>query len=181
MQIFLHPFQYSSVGTAFNNCTAISFNEFKYFTGVTNLTSTFRGANCNIETITIPASITNWGTGNSPAFYQSRIKNYIISEGARLITSSWQLFYYANGRRYISFPSTFASIPNVSSSGFSSTLKLVINGNSVIPISSQNYYKSNMSIYAYVPDNLVDDYKADSSWSSNFNVDKILPMSEYTG
>lgn len=144
------------------------------------MTNTFKGANCNIETITFPVSITNWGTSGNTAFYKSRIKNFIISEGARLITSSWYLFYYANGRRYISFPSTFASIPNVSSNGFSSTLKLVINGNSVIPISEQQYYRSDMRIYAYVPDELVDDYRADSSWSSNFNVNKILPMSEFT-
>ena len=142
------------------------------------MASTFRTANCNIETITFPPSITNWGTVGAAAFQYSNIKNYIISEGARLVTYSWHVFYYATGRRYISFPSTFASIPNVSSSGFSATLKIVINGNTVIPIEEQSYYRTSMKIYAYVPDALVDEYKADSSWISRFNVNKILPMSE---
>ena len=141
----------------------------------------FNTANCKIDTITFPASITTFGSGYYAAFYLSNIKNFIISEGTRSITSSWHVFYYAPGRRYISFPSTFASsIPNVSSSGFSATLKLVINSNSVLPISEQSYYKTSMNIYAYVPDELVDEYKADSSWISHFNVNKILPMSEFT-
>lgn len=171
----------TSIGSAFNKCTAVSFNEFIYFTGVTNLKGVFNTANCKIDTITFPPSITTWGTGYNAAFYLSNIKNFIISEGTRTITSSWHVLYHANGRRYISFPSTFeSSIPNVSSSNFSATLKLVINGNSVKPIVEQSYYKASMNIYAYVPDELVDDYRADSSWSSHFNVNKILPISELT-
>ncbi len=178
---FFVQMRVSSIGTAFNNCTAVSFNEFIYFTGVTNLKGVFNTANCRIGTITLPTSITTFGTGYGGAFYLSNVNKIIISEGTRSITSSWHVFYYANGRRYISFPSTFtSSIPSVSSSNFGATLKLVINGNSVKPISEQSYYKTSMNIYAYVPDELVDDYRADSLWSSNFNVNKILPMSELT-
>ena len=142
---------------------------------------TFNTANCNIGTITFPASITTLGSGYQAAFYLSKIRNFIFSEGTRSLTASWHVFYHASGRRYISFPSTLtSSIPNVCSAGFSATLILVINGNSVIPIVEQSYYKTSLNIYAYVPDELVDDYKADSSWNSHFNVNKILPMSELT-
>lgn len=93
-------------------------------------------------------------------------------------TFHWTAFYYANIDTIV-FPSTIPIIPNVSKSGFSRTCKLVINGSNVIPIAEQSYYRASYNIYAYVPDELVSAYKNEESWQSNFNTDKILPMSEY--
>ena len=81
---------------------------------------------------------------------------------------------------YIVFPSTIPIIPSVCRAGFSGTLKIIINGNNVIPIEQQAYYNSNVNIFFYVADVLVEDYKAEESWQAYFNTDKILPISEYT-
>ena len=81
----------------------------------------------------------------------------------------------------IVFPSTIPIIPNVCKAASTLNIKVIINGNNVIPTTKQEYYNSSKGIYVYVKDSLVESYRAEESWQTYFNTDKILPISEYTG
>lgn len=110
-------------------------------------------------------------------FTDFKCKKLIMLEGFSGIFH-WSAFYYARVDTIV-FPSTMPTIPNVSRTGFTRTCKLVINGSNIIPIVAQSYYRPTYNIFAYVPDELVNEYKNEESWQTNFNIDKILPLSEY--
>ena len=126
-------------------------------------------------TVIWPANMVSTGSVNP--FYTFTCQKLIMLEG---FTGSfhWSAFYYANIHTIV-FPSTIPIIPNVSKSNYNGTCKLVINGINIIPIVAQSYYRPTYNIFAYVPDELVNEYKNEESWQTNFNIDKILPLSEY--
>lgn len=110
-----------------------------------------------------------------------RIGKIVFAEGCSINITSWRLFYYAEFTT-MDIPSTMTSVPNVCKAGLNYRINLLLRGNSVKTLQGQSYYNVSTTgryIYAYVPDDLVESYKADSSWAS-FNQDLILPLSSYT-
>ena len=153
----------------------VGFKEFEYFTYPVSVGGIVK--NVTIDgTIICPWNVT--GTGTAYQVSNFNCDKFVLSEGFSG-TFHWTFFYYMKVK-YILFPSTIPIIPNVSYAGFNTTLKVIINGSNVIPMGQQSYYNSRYNIFVYVADSLVDAYRADETWQTYFNTDKILPISEYT-
>ena len=90
------------------------FDEFKYFTGVTDLHDAY-AASCfggcsSLETITLPSSLTSLGRS---AFYNcTALQSLIIPEGVTEVGNG--CFSKCSSMEYLDFPSTITSIGNSS-------------------------------------------------------------------
>lgn len=161
------------MGTEFQEGHFTSFKECVYFTGAIDINAF---ANTVFDgTVVWPNNVKN--TQIAYRIRNFRCKKLIMLEGFSG-TFHWSAFYSSRVDTIV-FPSTMPTIPNVSRIGFTWTCKLVINGSNIIPIEAQSYYRPTYNIFAYVPDELVNEYKNEESWQTNFNIDKILPLSEY--
>lgn len=165
------------MGTVLQNLTISNFREFRYFVGIT---SSFTFGGSHIGTLILPPSIKDIEKGMySHPFYRSTIDKLIISEGADLGSDNGD-FYYSEIKTWVlgNSCSKLWSINNVNQP----RRTVLLMADTVKPIQGQSYYnKSRSNIEVYVPDELVDDYKADATWQGNFNTDKIHPISEYDG
>lgn len=163
----------SSLGTEFQEGHFTSFKECVYFTGAIDINAF---ANTVFDgTVVWPNNVKN--TQIAYRIQNFRCKKLIISEG---FSGTFHVYNFYNANvSIIVFPSTIPIIPNVSKANYKDTCKLVINGSNIIPIVTQSYYRPTYNIFAYVPDELVNEYKNEESWQTNFNIDKILPLSEY--
>ena len=163
----------SSLGTVLQGGHYVGFKEFESFTHSVDMTGIVR--NVTIDgTLICPWNVTGTGSYVSSNFICDK---FVLSEGFSG-TFHWTFFYNMTVG-HIVFPSTVPIIPNVSHAGFNTTLKIIINGSNVIPTEDQKYYRAAYNIFVYVADGLVDAYRAEESWQTYFNTEKILPISEY--
>lgn len=166
----------TNIGTYFQNSGVTHFEELQYFTGLTSRLADSFMQNCTVSLLIIPPIPIISG-------YCFRNTNYykiVLSEGWDQ-SLPWQSFYSCNAT-YIEFPSTASGMPNVCRPGLNYDKHVLLNGNTVKACNGQTYYSggSRNRIFVYVPDNLVATYKATQSWIDNFNIDCILPASQYS-
>lgn len=151
----------------------VGFKEFESFTHSVSLQGIVRDVTID-GTLICPWNVTGTGSYVSSNFICDK---FVLSEGFSG-TFHWTFFYNMTVG-HIVFPSTVPIIPNVSHAGFNTTMKIIINGSNVIPTEDQKYYMATYNIFVYVADSLVDAYRAEESWQTYFNTEKILPISEY--
>lgn len=165
-----------NIGTYFQNSGVTHFEELQYFTGLTvGLADSFM-RNCTVSLLIIPPiSIISSYCFNNTNYYR-----IVLSEGWNQ-NLPWQSFFYCKAT-YIEFPSTAPNMPNVCLAGLNYDKHVLLNGNTVKACTGQSYYSggSRNRIFVYVPDSLVSTYKATQSWIDNFNIDCILPASQYS-
>ena len=186
----------TDIGTKFrDNSVITSFDEFRYFTSVTNVPyAGFR--QCKLMThITLPDSIV---TLNSYAFYRCYAltdldTNGVTSIGANAVrecstlasvnapyaTSIGDSALRSNPKlTTIKFPSA-TSIAQYALYDLKALQVLVLGAASICTASASGFLTSvPTSCKIYVPDSLVDSYKATSPWSTRAS--QIYPLSEYT-
>ena len=160
----------SSLGTVFANSQITKFNELALFTGVRNMAENTGLKNSTLSEFVMPAQLRRI---EPRAFADTTNLNMEVLEIPTSVNYIWAPYFGGYvGKIYIR--NTLDFKPNYSS-------WRSIHGNSigtwvldypdVIPLSER--YGSH---YFYVPDNLLQAYKTNSSWSSIAN--RILPISE---
>jgi hypothetical protein len=194
-----------SIEKWFKGNTAItSFNEFKYFTGVTSLPGGWQNGafyDCkNLRAITFPSSLTDIGIdcfmGCSALSIEVSLTNLNnISYGAFQSTaitkildlgkittipnagssSSHKTFGNCSQLEVAKLPSTLESIGNKAFSGCSILKTVVIYATTPPTLGIDVFGGTHADLLIYIPDGAVDAYKTD--WADY--ADKIKPLSEY--
>ena len=186
----------TDIGTKFrDNSVITSFDEFRYFTSVTNVPyAGFR--QCKLMThITLPDSLV---TLNSYAFYRCYAltdldTNGVTSIGANAVRECSTLASVNAPYATSIGDNALRSNPKLTTIKFPSAtsiaqyvlydlkaLQVLVLGAASICTASASGFLTNVptSCKIYVPDSLVDSYKATSPWSTRAS--QIYPLSEYT-
>lgn len=156
-----------------NNTEIETFNEFKYFTGVTAINN-FRAS--NLREITLPESLTTIG---NLAFYQMKNLekinlNNVTSIGINTFNDCTKLQTVIFDKKVSIGISAFGNCTNLTS--------VVLTYNEMSTIAGSSFEKSSITNgtgFIYVPDLLVDTYKANTNWGKYAS--QIKPLSEYHG
>lgn len=194
-----------SIEKWFKGNTAItSFNEFKYFTGVTSLPGSWQNGafyDCkNLLAITFPSSLTDIGidcfmncsalnievslpnlkTIGYGAFHGTSITKILDLGKITTIpnagsSSSHKTFGNCSSLEVVKLPSTLESIGVNAFSGCSMLKTVVINATTPPNLGNYAFSNTNADLLIYVPDSAVDDYKTD--WADYAN--RIKTLSEY--
>jgi hypothetical protein len=187
----------TSIGTVFReNKTITSFDELKYFTGVTSLVADAFADATNIETISLPPNCTIIG---SAAFWScSKLATIngleqVTSVGSqgfltvKITSLSLPNYQGAIAERAFSYCSNLevadlgAGVTQLSGEVFSSDTKLatlIVRATTPPTLVGANFYQCPLSVI-YVPDASVDAYKNASNWSAYASL--IKPLSQYNG
>lgn len=187
----------TSIGSTFRgNKEITSFDELKYFTGVTSLVADAFADATNIETISLPPNCTIIG---SAAFWScSKLATIngleqVTSVGSqgflavKITSLSLPNYQGAIAERAFSYCSNLevadlgAGVTQLSGEVFSSDTKLatlIVRATTPPTLVGTNFYQCPLSVI-YVPDASVDAYKNASNWSAFASI--IKPMSQYNG
>lgn len=156
-----------------NNTEIETFNEFKYFTGVTAINN-FRAS--NLREITLPESLTT--VGNLAFFEKAELEKVNLNNVTSVMTNSFnsctKLSSVVFDKKVSIGISAFGKCTNLTS--------VVLTYNEMSTISGSSFEQSaieNGTGYIYVPDALVDTYKTNTNWSRYAS--QIKPLSEYHG
>ncbi len=165
----------TTVGTVFKNATISKFNEFQYFTGITQINKEgFRS--CKMSEITLPNSLRTIG---QYAFMSCvNLTEMIIPEG--VVSTATQWIWDSYHVALIDLPSTITTLTGYGIQPYkASQVNYNVICRAVNPptLGSSSYLTKLVKVY--VPDDSVDAYKAANVWK-NFAT-KIVGLSTYTG
>ena len=153
------PESVTSIGSVFSGCyslTSIVIPE-----GVTSIgTSAFTSC-CNLTSIVIPESVTS--IGNEVFYNCYSLTSVVIPESVTSIGNS--AFCSCRSLTSIVIPESVTSIGSLAFSSCYSLKNYIFNCSIVPTLSSSNVFGSNnKSVYIWVRDELVDEYKATINW-----------------
>jgi len=167
----------TTLGTAFQNNTEITtFNELRYFTGLTNISlSAFY--NCTaLTSVIIPTNVT---IINNHAFRGcSSLKKIVIPDGVTSIGT--YAFYGCSGLKFIEIPGSVTSIGTYAFSSCANIKSFVVNWttSSSIPTVTANTFPNRTSQTLFVPTGTTALYQAATVWK-DFN--PIKEPGDYEG
>lgn len=159
----MHPFQYSPIGTYFNNNQTIEyFVEFQYFTKITSLSTS--------------------STTSAIPFYNCRkLKRIKVPEGVK---SCYNAFRNCASLTFIELLSTITGDHHFYTFGGNpctpANKRLVVHFNNPVKLQGNGAYGSTCGTFnrgIYVPDEHIDKFKAADVWKNN----NIYPLSEWDG
>ena len=161
------------IGTYFNSSTTIYFNEFQYFTKISDAPDLRKAT--NLKEITFPSSVQR--IANNCYDGCSSLISCVLNEGLKTIGRNvWNYTKFVT----MTIPSTVTSIDGrdfVANYNLRSVLVLAVNPPSNPTFNLLN--AANSSVRIYVPDDSLSAYKAASKWSEIAS--RIYPISEYAG
>ena len=150
-----------------------TFDEFRYFTGLTSINSSAFTWCKSLRSISLPPNIIEI---KASAFGATAIERLVINEGCKICGEG---FINLNKNcKLIDFPSTIASIglrPNNNGGN-----KLVVICRALVPPAfegSWSYVEAGRPIAIYVPDTSMLAYKSATGWSESASL--IQPLSTY--
>ena len=150
-----------------------SFDEFRFFTGITSINVRSFSGCTSLRKITLPKNVT---TIKSYAFGDTSIEKLIINEGCIDIE---ERFISGNAFcKLIDFPSTITSIGTNPNRNGGRELRIICRA--VVPPSfdgSWSYNSNGEPLAIYVPDESVSVYKSATGWTGSSSI--IYPLSEY--
>lgn len=152
-----------------------TFNELRYFTGLT-FTGGGMFENCtSLREIMLPNSLT---TIRSKSFAYTAIRKLVIPEGCIEIAN--ELIAYNTVLELVDLPSTLTSLGDAVNRVGSLKFKLICRATTPPTFGGAWWDNSNRGkpIAIYVPDASVDTYKTASGWSKSANL--IQPLSTYS-
>ena len=167
-------YRWYSIGTKFADSQITKFHELALFTGVKTIGGAYQPfANSTIVELTLPAYLENLTTF-SLRETSSFNMNELIMPTTLLTLKEIQAKGYI-GKIVVRSALTNFTPHYMYGSSLSGNLKytFVFDVNAVIPLSNTQYASNHMY---YVPDDLVDTYKATSGWSTITS--RIKPISE---
>ena len=170
--------QVSSIGTLFTkNSRITSFDEFKYFTGIRNSERGIFDKCSKLKSISLPDRFLLTHT-----MFTSCTSLEAVTFSAKMGPSEKELyetFAYCTSLKVLDFPETFTGIIN-SGTFREVTANLIFRSKTVVKFKRYAdwmfYYKGHG---IYVPDNLVESYKAADGWKDQKAC--IKPLSKYHG
>lgn len=151
--------------------TAFTFNEFQYFTGTTQLLM----KDTKVSEVTMPASLTSVGTSGLEG--NPNLKRVKFQEGLK--TMDFVAIRNNSSLVLVDFPTTLTDIGYCAFSMSASGAIVILRATT--PVSYVSCHASIMPSDGkiYVPDAIVDAYKAADGWSNVASL--IYPLSEYEG
>ena len=177
-----------SIGTVFKgNTTIVSFNEFQYFNGITDISNAFQGCT-NLWEITLPDNLSTIGDA---AFYNcTSLNSVIFEEGAHINTIGGGGIYPYYGESYgggafskcislqsIDIPQSITKLEAFafSESGLKSIYIRALTPPSLTAVKqvardSYAYAQFPSGCTAYVPFETFDTYKDNKTWSSRAHI-----------
>ena len=150
-----------------------TFDEFRFFTGITYINSSAFCWCHSLRRITLPPNIVKI---RGSAFADTAIEKMIVNEGCEIVEGS--LISGNKNCTLIDFPSTITSIGSRPNANGSNSLTVVCRA--IIPPAfdgAWSYNNSGKPIAIYVPDASVSAYRTTTGWSNSSSI--IHPLSEY--
>jgi len=173
----------STIGTSFKGNTNIkSFDEFRYFTGMTRLyKGSFYGCS-NLISITMPENLKSVESGNtsqgSGAFQNCKsLKHVEFNEGLESIGDS--IFFGCTSFVHVKLPKSIKEIGPMAFNAYTNiTEGYIVLLSETVPVLGSTNSMDARKCNIYVVDNIVDLYKSATNWIKFAS--QIKPLSEFT-